>query len=358
MDDRQCTRCHEDIERHTVGAPSLWTDARHVTRFDAEHHPEFASLTRDPGHLKFSHYRHLTPGLASHPGGDKQPMTLRQIADPAQRERYRRPGQVDDALVQLDCGSCHQLDSAGFAAPRALRITVAMLPARAAGNLMLPITYANQCQACHPLYKSPGVVHHRQTPEQIRQALDGEFSREALLGDPDLPRTVLPPEPLPGARPSASETVRQAIARNVATAERELSQQYCSKCHDFVSPGPGLQPVVAVNVSPVRLQHAAFDHRAHRAVDCRECHAAAYPEAANASRTGDDVLVPGRDVCLKCHGPAAQNDGVVTGGARFDCVECHRYHHRAAPLLGNGVQAESPIRKLNQEEFEAGGPKE
>jgi hypothetical protein len=89
-------------------------------------------------------------------------------------------------------------------------------------------------------------------------------------------------------------------------------------------------------------------------MDCRQCHPAAYADAQNPSRESKDVLVPQRDVCLQCHGPPSSSESAAPGGARFDCVECHRYHNGSAPLAGSGAKAESPVRKLTEEEFENG----
>ncbi len=360
MDDAACTRCHQAIAEHLDGPPSSMSSLVNVTRFDDEHHPEFASAQKDPGHLKFSHYRHMTPGLVNDVREEKTVLTLARISDPAQRERYRRPGQGDDSPVQLDCGSCHQLDGGDFRMTRLAGMPRSLLPARSAGDYMLPITYENQCQACHPLYKTPGVVHHRETPQEIRADLQRAFAEEYLEGDPELLERFVPPEPLPNARLAADETVAQAIHSKIDVAEKELSQEYCGKCHAgtmyswSASLGPGLQPVLPPQVPQVWLRHAKFAHRAHRAVDCRQCHPGAYADAPHPSRESKDVLIPQRDVCLQCHSPASQSGSASAGGARFDCVECHRYHNGAAPLAGSGAEAESPVRKLNREEFEAG----
>ena len=87
-------------------------------------------------------------------------------------------------------------------------------------------------------------------------------------------------------------------------------------------------------------------------MDCRQCHAAAYADAPNPSRESKDVLVPQRDVCLKCHSPPSQSESAAPGGARFDCVECHRYHNGRRHWRAGGAKAESPVRKLNREEFD------
>jgi hypothetical protein len=264
----------------------------------------------------------------------------------------------DDSPVQLDCGSCHQLDGGDFSMTRVAGASPSVLPARPAGDYMLPITYENQCQACHPLYKMPGIVRHRQTPQEIRAALRRAFAEEYLAGNPELLQRFVPPEPLPGARSAVSETVAQAIAGKIEIAEKVLSQEYCGKCHEPESSAPGLQPVVPPQVPQVWLPHAKFAHRAHRALDCRQCHPAAYADAPNPSRQSKDVLIPQRDVCLECHSPSSQTGAAYTGGARFDCVECHRYHNGAAPLAGSGAQAERPARNLNLEGFIMGKTEE
>jgi predicted CXXCH cytochrome family protein len=356
VDDRLCTCCHQSIAGHAAGTSAI----RDVSRFDAQHHPDFVSDKKERLHLKFSHARHMTPGQVANPGNDNNVFTLKRLSemsDAAQRERYRHQGQSDDAPVRLDCNSCHQLDGGDFPLPPHGTVA-AMLPVRPAGSYMLPTTYENHCQACHPLYKAPGVVQHGQTPDEIHKALQREFARQSLLGSPALLGQYLPSDPLPSARSSRNETVSQAIDRNVATAEGELRQEYCGKCHEFASSAPGLQPVIPPRMPQVWYQRANFDHRAHRAMDCLECHANARPQTAKGHAVTTDQpeasLLPDRGVCLKCHSPPSPAGLGFVGGARYDCVECHRYHNGAAPLAGSGAKAESPERKLKQEEFESG----
>ncbi len=363
MDDRACTRCHEAIDQHVEGKPALTPpEAASVTRFDQEHHPEFTSAKNVPVHLKFSHYRHLMPGLVDNLGDDKTVWTLAkmaEVADPAQLERYRRRGQANDTPIQLDCGSCHQLDGGDFGKTGVAGIVQAALPARPAGSYMLPITYENQCQACHPLYdkKQPGVlpaiVQHRQTPAEIKQALHREFAEEYLQGNPALMARSVPPEPLPSVRPPEAESVQRLIQEKIETAEAKLSQKYCGKCHEYASSGLGLQPVVPTQVRQVWYEHARFDHSAHRALECAACHEDKLKDPAP-TKPAIDMGIPQRDVCLQCHRPPSQPGIFAGGGARFDCVECHRYHNGSAPLAGSGAQAERPARKLSIEEFQAG----
>jgi hypothetical protein len=331
MDDRMCTRCHGDIKKEK--ADSKLAD---VTRFDSQH-PEFRPLKKT-ANLKFSHYHHLRPGMTER-SDDKQSFKLSDIPDADQRKRYARDGDKPDALVQLNCESCHQLDS------------LTALPSRSSGGYMLPIVYENQCRACHPLYSTPGVVQHHESSEEIDRALQREFSQQSLFGNPGLLHQAYPPD-MPDHRPPESETIKAGIDRNVSIAEAKLRQEYCGKCHEFDV--AGLKPKRPAQFARIRLEHATFDHRMHRAIACRECHERAYDDSPQASRSAADDLVPNRNVCMKCHGPPAEENGTLKGGARFDCVECHRYHNSSMPLAGRGSQAENPAQKMSIKEFEAG----
>ena len=135
----------------------------------------------------------------------------------------------------------------------------------------------------------------------------------------------------------------------------------CEKCHSLrqasLTDASRLLPATALtaadrlpwfDIEPTRvpdiwLTKARFDHGPHRAFDCRECHAAAYPEAPDGADDGRDatvglpvgspldndvVMIAGRESCTACHAPATRDaaSGKPIGGARFDCVECHGYH--------------------------------
>jgi hypothetical protein len=107
--------------------------------------------------------------------------------------------------------------------------------------------------------------------------------------------------------------------------------------------------VAATQVPDIWLKKSRFDHRPHRAYDCRECHAAAYPDEPATGAPGDTgvtgspldnglVMIAGLESCKACHAPAARDHatGRTVGGARFDCVECHGYH-------GLGPHAQAPV---------------
>src|SRR5262249_36592933 len=114
LNDADCTKCHSDLGKWHDAAQSQ-TKARgeqpyqnKITKFTTEH-PDFRSLNieKNPRTLKFSHAVHMAPGQT-------MKMTVGQVAklsNPTVAELYRKPGQADDAMVQLDCASCHKLDS-------------------------------------------------------------------------------------------------------------------------------------------------------------------------------------------------------------------------------------------------------
>jgi hypothetical protein len=361
MADRTCTECHAAIDRHTdpqkLKVQTAHEQVADVTQFDKDHHPAFRSAQTDPGQIIFSHFRHMMPGLREHGEKDKQPPMLLSNIDPQHRQRYRRTGQKDDDLVQLECSSCHVPDGGDFGLKQVAGMPRSILPARSTGAYMLPITFENQCQACHALQCDPdnpaSTVAHRQSPEQLRRTLQESYAAEYFAENPKLFEMFIPPAPLPNQPlvPDAQKAA-QFIKKKIETAEQNL-KAVCSHCHRGAD-RPVSQPVAAANLPAVWLRAARFDHRAHRAIDCRACHAAAYADDAKASKDAKDVMIPQIDVCLKCHAPGNGSTTDPQGGARFDCVECHRYHNGAAPLAGPGAKSEYPAQTMNAKQFHEG----
>jgi len=338
LTDRDCTQCHNDLAGHHAKKPAFELT---VSRFSAQGHPEFRSIKNDPGKLKFNHELHLRAGMAPGTGGGAL-MTLGKIPEPL-RKRYRdqQSTKHDDAPVQLQCASCHQLDAGDLGLPGT----------RSAGAYMLPIAYENHCQACHPLTierKGPDgllTIPHRLEPNLIHDLMFNHFTAQAVRGQPGLlDRKV--DRVLPGKLTNALDTtLREVIDKNVEHAEKDLylSNRLCAECHYFdgkpvpqaVQAGkrPELQ-TAPTKVPAVWLQHAKFNHTAHRAMECAACH-----EAASRSKTHTDVLIPGRDNCVQCHGPTTS---AGTPGARFACTQCHQYHNGDHAAQGIGAARRNP----------------
>lgn len=362
--DVDCTSCHANLPSHVQGGKTIYEHA--VTRFAAATHPEFRSVKSDPGKLKFNHQLHMTAGMVREADG-LGAFTFERMTEP-DRKRYMTLLGANDpaAKVQLNCASCHVTDSGDFKLD-ATRIDVVpgdlLLPKRGTGAYMLPISYENQCRACHPTTfdrKDPKDITtgqpilHGLQPEGVREFLQGYYTSRFLAGNEAL-FEVTPgkPRPLPGkvATPAQQLTLKERIGQ----AEKDifLGQKNCGECHYYDGAGAGAEMpkrVVETRVPSVWLEHAKFSHLSHRAVDCKECHADAWT-----SKTEKSVLIPNRDNCLQCHAPQTKVQGKLVGGARFDCIECHRYHNGDHPLQGLGAAARSVPAPLQVQPFLSGG---
>jgi predicted CXXCH cytochrome family protein len=377
--DGQCTSCHADLRKNLADkASTAVVDVANVGQFNKASHPEFRiaqSPAADPRRLKFNHKLHLTPGFRRTEGGES--FTLDKV-DPRYRSLYGSGDQPRDP-VQLECKSCHQLDSRDFMPPPDVLGDVprnAVTPARPPGATMLPIVYERHCQACHPLTfeRAEGanvdwqaaVVPHRQQPGQIRRFLDAFFLDRLQKSNPDLLQRPFPP--LPG-KPAAPEqrVLADVLSERVRRAEQQLylGKKVCGECH-YSTPAPEqAQPdqlkdlkIEPTQVPEVWFQGANFTHTPHRLLDCLECHPGADSRQELERRAvgglARRVLLPGIDNCLSCHSPSSPG-----GGARHDCVACHRYHDGTHPLSGAGaaVRAGRNAGKRSIREFiDATGP--
>jgi hypothetical protein len=283
-------------------------------------------------------------------------------------EGFQQPFEVGaKGYVQLDCNSCHQLDGSASAVATRLLGTEQLVPG--GGEYYRPVVYEQHCAACHPLRdrvateKNPAVhLPHGLSGEELESRV-----REIVLADvvrrtPELQERRR--ETIPGNEPPEwlPDTVRAQIELAVNDSARYLTTAECAKCHKLdrssaMTQGQNLRQggdsggekasresasadtgnvsfpeIGAVEVPAVWLKHARFDHSAHRALACVDCHARAYSTNPEASRLASDVLVPNIDNCVKCHAPQHKSDDHFLGGARHDCVECHLYHGRHGPV--------------------------
>lgn len=364
--DSQCTSCHQNLAGHSSLIVKQTVQLfGNVTRFAEGGHPDFRWVDgkeSDPGTVAFNHALHMSPGMIL--GGksaNAKGFTLNQIDEPL-RKNYSRDGATNNSLVQLECRSCHRTEARDFPTQEGQLAGVPLNPLRPAqgtGRIMAPIVYEQHCQACHPLTIDrtlPGnpksdlfAVRHRMQPKEIIEELQGRYTNLWLKGlwtpTPAAGTPVLPGKlPMPKKVADLAESEALAAVKKLLIDEPPLKQRVlgpttCQKCHESLSPDLGVhQTVPRANIPVVWFEHARFDHTAHRAVDCRGCHEAAYPDSASFSTRSSSVMLPTIKNCVQCHAPASG----TTGGARFDCIACHSYHHGDAPLEGRGSQARGP----------------
>jgi len=429
--DSHCTRCHTELEKNRRPVAGDWAaadryaahgDALAVTDF-ATKHPEFAALhdypadkPYEPRRLKFSHALHMTPGLRYTAGG-KEALTVgraKAVFGEATAERYGGAAPAE-ALIQLDCAACHQLD-AGRPRPAAFRDDPALktfdrlsgalagearasiLPPRAEGAYYLPVNFDAHCKACHPIHTPAATsggttldefaLPHRRQPAELKALLKGEYAaRLAFAGNPGLaaaagPGGRLDPAAAPAVATFGAETDRLAadatrtlflgLAPREKAATAPAADQYrlpaggyaCGKCH--YRDGPDAAPSIApIPDRTVWFAHAKFDHVAHRGQACASCHPGTDPPAAppGAVNETEPVLIWGIDSCRACHAPAGtavkqpNGQAVSALGTRSACTDCHRYHNGDRPLQGRGAAARDPRAPLDLADFLNGGRK-
>lgn len=374
--DSQCTSCHQNLADHIneagITRALKMPQYGNVTRFAEGEHPDFKKA--DPGTIAFNHALHLSPGMSTPAEG--KGFTLEQIDEPL-RNNYRNKGETDKSPVQLHCGTCHRTEAWGFVTQKDQLDGLPfnpLRPAQGTGRLMAPIVYEQHCQACHPLTVDrtlPGDpksdlyrLRHRMQPKAMIDQLAGHYTHLWLKGRwtptlaPELP--TLPGKlPIPKKVGDLAETMALDSVKSLLLEEhpKTLSQKVlgpttCQKCHTSLSPDLGVrQTVPPANIPTVWFEHARFDHAAHRAVECRNCHEAAFPDAVNASTKNTDVILPTMKMCVQCHAPRTD----TSGGVRFDCVTCHSYHYGDFPLQGLGSKARGPGEGTTTiEEFQQG----
>jgi hypothetical protein len=324
--DAYCRTCHQDLPNHRIQTGEGGAVHDVVTAFNAREHPDFwdGREKKDPGTIAFNHKLHLSQGL--------------------------------------DCASCHSGDARDARVnPQTLAGLPqnAVLPARGDGAAMQPILYERHCQGCHPLtikrtltngtLAGDITVRHRVQPAELQEVLRGYYTELFFKGSLGIGPGFLK-RPLPGKDPAsedARKTAEALIAQHVrADTMILLSANTCQRCHPSLARERDRIP--PADIPQVWFERAKFNHAAHRAVLCTACHGAAQESEAHT-----DVLLPTIDTCVKCHASPDRRGAAVSGGARFDCVECHRYHNGDHPLRGNGAAARQPgtSMRLDVEKF-------
>jgi hypothetical protein len=301
--DIRCTQCHASLQTtngpSTQFAQSIWGFARHpqfaVKRSLADPAPGAEHLVhkvaeisqgnwRDRATLRFNHRKHAGPdGLL----------------------------RLDGTRQALRCEDCHQLN-------------------RNSGSI-LPIHHEQHCAACHGNqlhFDEAGFPKTKVMHGPVANIRAELLERYASLASRQPEHTHDQPQPaaereVPGRQPKLSQSVWTWANEQLDAALDQLLNRNnlgCRYCHiDVRSEGddPNDWTVGDPRIPSRWLGHSVFRHDRHQLLRCTECH----EEAVTSSQTAD-ILLPGIELCRRCHGLEQKG-----GGARSDCVECHVYHH-------------------------------
>lgn len=293
-----CTQCHAKLEARG-GSPHY---AVSISGFERSH-PEFSLLTKgtvDPGKIRLNHYLHMQPNVVG-PGGKR---------------------------VQMSCEDCHQrpgeepsspyAGKAGQAAP----VNTHHIDHAARAAYMSPVRFANHCAGCHTLqfdgrFGDEQVPHDK--PEIVHAFLVQQFQRYIAANPAALHQTEPPNRQVPGRVriPRVARNANEWVQFRVDDAEWLLWSKTCKQCHSLQATPDPLPLIATAEVRTRWLEHAEFDHHAHRMMECVACHARALE-----SHDTTNVLLPGIQTCRECHRDATASHEV----AEARCFECHQYH--------------------------------
>jgi Cytochrome c3/Cytochrome c7 and related cytochrome c len=192
------------------------------------------------------------------------------------------------------------------------------------GQGFLAITYKGQCQSCHAL-KFDATLPWKEVPHGDDARVEADvagFYASLALGEggpkrpaPEVERRL--PGDLstpPSEAPSRRAWVRQKTAQALGIIFDE--KRGCFYCH-FTDSTRGEFRVAPVVMLTRFLLPARFDHAKHTPMQCSDCHDSKH------SQSSSDVLVPGIERCITCHGTES-----ASYKAQSTCTSCHVFHRQ------------------------------
>jgi hypothetical protein len=187
---------------------------------------------------------------------------------------------------------------------------------------MSPIRFASHCAACHLLhfdkrFGGDQVPHDK--PHAVHAYLVTRFEEYVATHPAVIHEVELPNRQMPGdvRTPRPARNAAEWVQFRTQEAEWLLWTKTCRQCHVLRSNAGGLPEIAPAFIASRWLQHAEFDHRAHRMMSCAACHS-----RTTESHDTSDILLPGIATCRQCHREGGASKEVAEGR----CFECHRYH--------------------------------
>jgi Cytochrome c3/Cytochrome c7 and related cytochrome c len=206
--------------------------------------------------------------------------------------------------------------------------------AEPSGQGFLAITYKGQCQSCHALKFDAEslrkLLYLRQKPEvphgdtaRVQADVAGFYASLALKGGVDEPQAPDIVRRVPGILFAPNDTQRREAQAWVERKTNEAlaivffePKRGCAYCH-IVEPIANTLKVEPVRMLTRFLTPARFDHAKHASVGCAGCH------DARLSASSSDLLIPGKEKCITCHGAET-----ATNKAQTTCISCHVFHRQ------------------------------
>ncbi len=344
----QCASCHKEHSRQgdiinydSAGCinchaePELWSknhqNLASVTAFSRDDHPQFniRLLVQDnniwqderilfnadlveSSNLKFSHKLHLN--------GE----------------------QVDRQGMALQCVDCHVLTSDN--------------------EHFVPVSMDQHCIDCHTLgidvedaerqlpHAKPRVV-----VKALEEFMSYQYLNPKLRANRD--EVNVRTRAIPG-KPMIKSSFQMDPCKNLDSifdcvsdeveelAEIQFEKAGCITCHE-VTQTNNESVYERWLVKPIKLQddwyaNHKFNHTAHLTGDfenndlaCLSCHAASVSDSA------ENILIPGQENCLGCHGDSTSNKLTV----EMNCLNCHEFHRPHQPAM-TGVGADTLHSKI------------
>jgi len=242
--------------------------------------------------LKFPHDVHLA---------------ARGVAAPELKTGQQTITDAKGTRVVMHCADCHVPTSTGVG--------------------FEPVSMKEDCSQCHRLEFQPGSarqVPHAQ-PAEVMATLRDFYAAAALGAEPisatnnaGLEKVVIsasttrPPGTSPGRTAADAERATTIAAREIFTV------RVCVTCHIVKPTGDAALPYSIAPVAGVQhwMPEAHFEHAAHGAVGCAECH------PVSRLHDADVIAMPTIETCRNCHVGNVPVAGKVTSG----CALCHDYH--------------------------------
>ena len=316
---QECSKCHANMQSVAVNTEKTQTIVKDFSA--ASGHPEFASLSQDPGTIRFSHIQHMRPGQPATPGGRE----AKRLEMMPEKYRGRYQNRVDsNGFIQLVCSNCHDRDFE-LKGVEGLELGQADVAAAKSPShrQYKSVDFEMHCAACHDMDGVPHGLDRASTNLAIQELVP----RRQLEFFRDRGRTSV-----------QDSSLKQVVEQQVIERERRLQvltsdlSSQCTKCH-LAASADSTSVVQPSGLKQSWLKGAMFSHGAHLMVSCKECHSQPYQSVTGSVDAGSEakqVMIDGIAKCRTCHiqdgRERAEAFRTNRHVASADCVDCHRYH--------------------------------